>query len=131
MHYSGFILSMSLFSSMVLGQTHDEKSHCNKYCNTEKDCYGLIVSKIYDNWMRPPVKNINELSATLKIDLDNRGALKNFVIEATSGNEKFDNSILLALKRSEHFCEIQGLSAADYEAHFKTVTLRFSPGEPL
>jgi TonB family protein len=127
MKYLISILFATVFSAETFGETKSTNINCIEYCESIEKCSKLIAENVANNWSRPPVKDIYEMQVTLKVSLAKNGAIENIAIEKSSGNEKFDNSALLAFRKTGGFCEIQGLSDEDYEKDFKSVTFTFSP----
>lgn len=78
------------------------------------------------NWSRPPVNETKNTQVTVKILLLPDGAIESASIEAGSGHERLDNSVLQAVKRASSFCEIQGLSHEIYEKNFKELIVVFN-----
>lgn len=96
-------------------------------CNSVLSCSESIANTIQMNWSRPPLATKTTSPVMLLIRLEKSGSIISVTIEKSSGNEKLDQSALMAVKKSKCFCQIQGLSNEDFEENFKETKITFSP----
>tara|TARA_B100000161_G_scaffold190813_1_gene138223 strand:- start:315 stop:938 length:624 start_codon:yes stop_codon:yes gene_type:complete len=88
--------------------------------------YFLIKQKIESAWMEP--KNIpDNLECHLKILVNSRGRILDISLQKSSGNLRFDNSALRAVRRVETFNFYKEMDQEIYENMFKNILFRFDP----
>ena len=88
--------------------------------------YFLIKQKIESAWMEP--KNIpDNLECHLKILVNSRGRILDISLQKSSGNLRFDNSALRAVRRVETFNFYKEMDQEIYENMFKSILFRFDP----
>ena len=115
-------LSVFCFSQNYIQNSNE--SNCVKKCNSVDECMILIQSKVYYNFYMPPLGG-EEVENILSLSLTSGGAVQEYSL-ASITNKKFDDSILLAVRKVKDFCEIRGISGEDYEKYFKTISIKFS-----
>ncbi len=85
---------------------------------------GQIKRDIIQNWSRPPSAR-NGMQALLKVYLVPTGEVVDVVVAESSGNEAFDRSAVLAVRKSERFAVPQ--SARQFEKNFREFSVLFKP----
>ncbi len=86
----------------------------------------IMIKLIEDAWIKP--KNIQEgLVCDIKIKTNAQGRVINIILTKSSGNIRFDNSALQAVKRVETFSFYREISRDIYEDYFKNITISFNP----
>lgn len=98
-------------------QVEDEGDAASVYENA-------IYSQIVLNWSRPPSAR-NYMSATLLVELFPNGDLNTVAIEESSGDEAFDRSALLAVRKVGSFQVPSDPTL--FEARFRKFRLKFRP----
>jgi len=83
-----------------------------------------IQRDIVQNWSRPPSAR-NGMQALLRVYLVPTGEIVNVVVEETSGNEAFDRSALLAVRKTQRF-QVPAKSR-QFERNFREFTVLFRP----
>lgn len=83
-----------------------------------------IQRDIVSNWSRPPSAR-NGMKALLRVILVPTGEVVNVVVEESSGNDAFDRSALLAVRKAERF-QVPGQSR-QFERDFREFTVLFRP----
>tara|TARA_B100001029_G_scaffold8108_1_gene5676 strand:- start:243 stop:878 length:636 start_codon:yes stop_codon:yes gene_type:complete len=85
-----------------------------------------IISTIENAWMKP--RNIPEgLIANLRLQIRSSGRISKVELIKSSGNIRFDNSALNAVRRVETFNFFDLLSKSLYEKEFRTIAISFNP----
>ena len=85
-----------------------------------------IISIIENAWMKP--RNIPEgLIANLRLQIRSSGRISKVELIKSSGNIRFDNSALNAVRRVETFNFFDLLSKSLYEKEFRTIAISFNP----
>jgi colicin import membrane protein len=83
-----------------------------------------IQRDIIGNWSRPPSAR-NGMQAVLRVILVPTGEVVNVVVEEGSGNDAFDRSALLAVRKAERF-QVPTQSR-QFERDFREFTVLFRP----
>jgi|TARA_B100002003_G_scaffold250950_1_gene292289 colicin import membrane protein len=83
-----------------------------------------IQRDIIQNWSRPPTAR-NGMQALLRVHLVPTGEIVNVVVEETSGNDAFDRSALLAVRKTQRF-QVPAKSR-QFERNFREFTVLFRP----
>ncbi len=83
-----------------------------------------IQRDIIQNWSRPPSAR-NGMEALLRVFLVPTGEVVNVVLEDSSGNDAFDRSALLAVRKAERF-QVPSESR-QFERNFREFTVLFRP----
>jgi colicin import membrane protein len=83
-----------------------------------------IQRDIIQNWSRPPSAR-NGMQALLRVFLVPTGEVVNVVVEESSGNDAFDRSALLAVRKIERF-QVPDKSR-QFERNFREFTVLFRP----
>ncbi len=85
-----------------------------------------IISTIENAWMKP--RNIPEgLVANLRLKIRSSGRIIKVDLIKSSGNIRFDNSALQAVKRVETFNFFNSIPKYLYEKEFKAISISFNP----
>ena len=86
----------------------------------------MIVEMIQSAWIKP--KNIqNGLSCDLRVTINSNGRILKYSLIQSSGNIRFDNSALRALKRVETFKFFNKIPLDIYNNNFKNLVINFNP----
>ncbi len=83
-----------------------------------------IQREIIQNWSRPPSAR-NGMQAILRVFLVPTGEVVNVVVEESSGNDAFDRSAVLAVRKAERFQVPQ--DSSQFERNFREFTVLFRP----
>ena len=85
-----------------------------------------IISTIESAWMKP--RNIPEdLVANLRLKIRSSGRIVEVDLIKSSGNLRFDNSSMQAVRRVETFNFFNSMPKTLYENEFKTISISFNP----
>ena len=85
-----------------------------------------IILTIENAWIKP--KNIPEgLIANLRLKIRPSGRIINADLIKSSGNIRFDNSALQAVRRVETFNFFNSISKSLFEKEFQTISISFNP----
>ena len=85
-----------------------------------------IISTIESAWMKP--RNIPEdLVANLRLKIRSSGRIVDVDLIKSSGNLRFDNSSLQAVRRVETFNFFNSMPKTIYENEFQTIAISFNP----
>ena len=85
-----------------------------------------IISTIESAWMKP--RNIPEdLVANLRLKIRSSGRIVEVDLIKSSGNLRFDNSSMQAVRRVETFNFFNSMPKTIYENEFQTVSISFNP----
>ena len=85
-----------------------------------------IILTIEDAWIKP--KNIPDgLIANLRLRIRPSGRIINADLIKSSGNIRFDNSALQAVRRVERFNFFNSISKSLFEKEFQTISISFNP----
>jgi len=86
----------------------------------------LIINLIEAAWIKP--KNIQDnLICDIKIKTNSQGRIVDISLINSSGNIRFDNSALQAVKRVERFSFFNEITKKTYEDVFKNIVISFNP----
>lgn len=85
---------------------------------------GQIQRQIIQNWSRPPSAR-NGMQALLKVYLVPTGEVVEVVVIESSGNEAFDRSATLAVRKSERFVVPE--EPREFEKNFREFSVLFKP----
>jgi colicin import membrane protein len=83
-----------------------------------------IQREIVENWSRPPSAR-NGMEVLLRVFLVPTGEVIDVVLEVSSGNDSFDRSAVLAVRKAERF-QVPGQSR-QFERNFREFTVLFRP----
>ena len=104
----------------------EEKGSDDAYDEDIIRFYNAIKGKIESAWIKP--RNIpSNLSCDLKITTNPQGRVVNLKLLKSSGNIRFDNSAMQAVRRVETFFIFKEMQKEVYEDTFKNVIFRFNP----
>ena len=85
-----------------------------------------IISTIEDAWMKP--RNIPEnLVANLRLKIRPSGRIIGVDLIKSSGNIRFDNSVLQAVRRVEVFNFFNSIPKILFEKEFQVISISFNP----
>ena len=85
-----------------------------------------IISMIEDAWMKP--RNIPEnLVANLRLKIRSSGRIIGVDLIKSSGNIRFDNSVLQAVRRVEVFNFFNSIPKTLFEKEFQVISISFNP----
>jgi colicin import membrane protein len=85
-----------------------------------------IVSTIENAWMKP--RNIPEgLVANLRLHIQSTGRISKVYLIKSSGNIRFDNSALQAVRRVETLNFFNEIPSSLYKKEFKKIAVSFKP----
>ena len=85
-----------------------------------------IISTIENAWMKP--RNIPEgLVANLRLRIRSSGRITSAELLKSSGNIRFDNSALQAVRRVETFYFFDSIPKTLYDKEFKVIAISFNP----
>ena len=85
-----------------------------------------IISTIENAWMKP--RNIpKDLVANLRLNIRSSGRIVGVELIKSSGNIRFDNSALQAVRRVETFSFFNSIPKNLYEREFKIIAISFNP----
>jgi colicin import membrane protein len=105
----------------------EEKNLSNNEQINDADKFSLmIIDTIEGAWLKP--KNIQDgLVCDLRIQINKNGRIINVSLLRSSGNIRFDNSAIKAVKRVETFNFFSKMDAKIYQSNFKNIMLTFNP----
>jgi len=83
-----------------------------------------IQREIIQNWSRPPSAR-NGMEALLSVFLVPTGEVVNVTVEASSGNDAFDRSAVLAVRKTERF--VVPTDPRQFERNFRKFEVLFRP----
>ncbi len=83
-----------------------------------------IQREIVENWSRPPSAR-NGMEALLRVFLVPTGEIVDVVLQDSSGNDAFDRSAILAVRKAERF-QVPG-DSRQFERNFREFTVLFRP----
>ncbi|MDB2599845.1 TonB family protein [Gammaproteobacteria bacterium] len=85
-----------------------------------------IISTIENAWMKP--RNIpKDLVANLRLQIRSSGRIIGVDLVKSSGNIRFDNSALQAVRRVETFSFFHSIPKNLYESEFQIISISFNP----
>ena len=85
-----------------------------------------VISTIEDAWMKP--RNIPEnLVANLRLKIRPSGRIIGVDLIKSSGNIRFDNSVLQAVRRVEVFNFFNSIAKTLFEKEFQVMSISFNP----
>jgi len=86
----------------------------------------LITQAVEQRWSRPASAR-KGMTVLLLIRLIPTGEVVNVSVLTSSGNEAFDRSAILAVKKAERFPELQQLPSRVFERDFRRLKILFNP----
>ena len=100
-------------------ETNNEQQEISMYAQK-------IISTIENAWMKP--RNIPEgLVANLRLKIRSSGRITSAELLKSSGNIRFDNSALQAVRRVETFNFFNSIPRTLYEEEFQVIAISFNP----
>ncbi len=120
--------SFEVFESGIDSLLSEEKASDDIFDEEIVRFYNAIKLKIESAWIKP--RNIpSNLSCDLKIIINPQGRVVGINLLKSSGNIRFDNSAMQAVRRVETFSFFKEMKRKVYEDSFKNVIFRFNPTE--
>ena len=120
--------SFEVFESGIDSLLSEEKASDDTFDEEIVRFYNAIKLKIELAWIKP--RNIpSNLSCDLKIVINPQGRVVGINLLKSSGNIRFDNSAMQAVRRVETFSFFKEMKRKVYEDSFKNVIFRFNPTE--
>ena len=120
--------SFEVFESGIDSLLSEEKASDDIFDEEIVRFYNAIKLKIESAWIKP--RNIpSNLSCDLKIIINPQGRVVGLNLLKSSGNIRFDNSAMQAVRRVETFSFFKEMKRKVYEDSFKNVIFRFNPTE--
>lgn len=86
--------------------------------------YGMIRDKVQPMWIYPEELKADKLSVIVSIKLARTGKLIEASVEKSSGNSRFDESLINAIKKAAPFPPLP----EEFDGSFLETGLRFCPG---
>ena len=118
--------SYEIFDSGIDSLLSEEKDSDNAFDEDIVRFYNAIKLKIESAWIKP--RNIpSNLSCDLKIIINPQGRVVGLNLLKSSGNIRFDNSAMQAVRRVETFSIFKEMERQVYEETFKNIIFRFNP----
>ena len=118
--------SFEVLDSGIDSLLSEEKASDSKYDEDIIKFYNAIKVKIESAWIKP--RNIpSNLSCDLKITINPQGRVVGLKLLKSSGNIRFDNSAMQAVRRVETFSIFKEMQREVYEDTFKNIIFRFNP----
>ena len=118
--------SYEIFDSGIDSLLSEEIAFEDTYDEDILRFYNAIKLKIESAWIKP--KNIqSNLSCDLGITSILQGRVVGLKLLKSSGNIRFDNSALQAVRRVETFTIFKEMQREVYEDTFKNIIFRFNP----
>lgn len=85
--------------------------------------YGIIRDKVQTQWIYPEGFNAENVSIIISIKIGRNGKLLDSFVEKSSGNTRFDESLLSAVKKASPFPPLP----QDFQGNYLETGLRFCP----
>ena len=118
--------SYEVLESGIDSLLSEEKASDSTYDEDIIKFYNAIKVKIESAWIKP--RNIpSNLSCDLKIIINPQGREVGLNLLKSSGNIRFDNSAMQAVRRVETFSIFKEMQREVYEDTFKNIIFRFNP----
>ena len=118
--------SYEVLNSGIDSLLSEEKASDSSYDEDIIKFYNAIKVKIESAWIKP--RNIpSNLSCDLKIIINPQGRVVGLNLLKSSGNIRFDNSAMQAVRRVETFSIFKEMQREVYEDTFKNIIFRFNP----
>ena len=118
--------SFEVFDSGIDSLLSEEKAADNTYDEDIIRFYNAMKIKIESAWLKP--RNIpSNLSCDLKIITNPQGRVVDLKLLKSSGNIRFDNSAMQAVRRVETFSIFKEMPEEVYKDTFKSIIFRFNP----
>lgn len=86
--------------------------------------YSIIHDRIKDNWRYPEGFDYKKVSVIVSIKIDRGGSLLELLLEESSGNKRFDESLMSAVQKASPFPPLPH----EFEGKYLETGLRFCPG---
>ena len=120
------VKSFEVFDSGIDALLIEEKASDNSYDEDIIRFYNAMKIKIESAWLKP--RNIpSNLSCDLKIITNSQGRVVDLKLLKSSGNIRFDNSAMQAVRRVETFSIFKEMPEQVYKDTFKSIIFRFNP----
>lgn len=85
-----------------------------------------IIDQVTRNWRRSPSAR-NGMVVLVTVHLLPTGAVDNVYISQSSGDDRFDQDAIRAVKRAERFPELQRMEPVLFDRYFRKINLKFRP----
>ena len=118
--------SYEVLDSGIDSLLSEEKASDTSYDEDIIKFYNAIKVKIESAWIQPR-KIPSNLSCDLKITINPQGRVVGLNLLKSSGNIRFDNSAMQAVRRVETFSIFKEMQREVYEDTFKNIIFRFNP----
>ncbi len=102
--------------------------HTRDACSSTAECAGSIKSAVENSWKERYVFD-QRLRAAVLINLDQGFNVTSVEITQSSGDAKFDESTLRAVRNTSPFIELRGLPAIE-RAEFESIHFVFGAARP-
>ncbi|HAO94179.1 MAG TPA: cell envelope integrity protein TolA [Deltaproteobacteria bacterium] len=86
--------------------------------------YSIIHDRVKDNWEYPEGFDYKKVSVIVSIKIDRSGSLLELLLEESSGNKRFDESLMNAVQKAAPFPPLPH----EFEGKYLETGLRFCPG---
>ena len=118
--------SYEVFESGIDALLSEEKAADKTFDEDIIRFYNAMKIKIESAWLKP--RNIpSNLSCDLKIITNSQGRVVDLKLLKSSGNIRFDNSAMQAVRRVETFSIFKEMPEQVYKDTFKSIIFRFNP----
>jgi TonB family protein len=97
-------------------------------CSSTAECVGAIKSAVENSWKERYVFD-QRLRAAVLINLDKSFNVTSVEITQSSGDEKFDESTLRAVRNTSPFIELRGLAESE-RTEFESINFVFGSARP-
>lgn len=105
-----------------------QQTHTRDACTSTPECAGSIKSAVENNW-KERYGFDQRLRAAVLINLDTSFNVTSVEITQSSGDVKFDESTLRAVRNTSPFVELRGL-AENERAEFDSINFVFGSARP-
>lgn len=102
--------------------------HARDACTSTPECAGSIKSAVENNW-KERYGFDQRLRAAVLINLDKNFNVTSVKITQSSGDARFDESALRAVRNTSPFMELRGLSENE-RAEFESINFVFGSARP-
>lgn len=86
--------------------------------------YSIIHDRVQENWIYPDGFEYKKVSVIVSIKIDRSGKLLELLLEESSGNKRFDDSLMNAVQKASPFPPLPH----EFEGKYLETGLRFCPG---
>ncbi len=126
-------LSLSALLVFIGGCAHTpepepQQTHTREACSSIAECAGSIKSAVENSWKERYMFD-QRLRAAVLINLDPSFNVTSVAITQSSGDMKFDESTLRAVRNTSPFMELRGLAESE-RAEFDSINFVFGSARP-